>query len=181
MIVSITGEIQYHGTSYLVIESQGIGYKVIVPEMIAHSFAGTTKIFTHEVIRENEREIFGFQSMEALELFWKLISISGVGPRISQKIVCSGDLSSVKSKIMAGNLEFLTHIPGVGKKTAQKIILELKGVLAEEPDMGALDGDAVDALVGLGYSRKDAEQILSQVDAKTTDERIRIALKSLAR
>lgn len=181
MIVSLTGDIQYHGLGYLVLVASGVGYKVIVPESIAHSFSGLATIYTHEVIRENERELFGFSSMDALELFWKLIAISGVGPRISQKIVCSGDVSSVKSKIMAGNLEFLTHIPGVGKKTAQKIVLELKGVLADDPDLGALDSDAVEALVGLGYSRKDAEQILATVDAQTTDERIRIALKSLAR
>lgn len=181
MIVSLTGEIQYHGTGYLVVQVQGVGYKVVVPDLVAQRFSGTTTIFTHQVIRENEQELFGFLSMDALELFWKLISISGVGPRIAQKIVCAHETSVVKSKIMNGDLAFLTSISGVGKKTAQKIILELKGVLAEEPELGALDSDAVEALIGLGYSRKDAEQVLGNIEADSTDERIRIALKSLAR
>lgn len=181
MMVRLTGELVHRGLGYMVVVTGGIGYKVIMPDLVTSALGEITTMYTHEVIRENERELFGFVSMDALEVFWKLLSISGVGPRMAQKIVCSGEVLSVKSKIMSGNVEFLTHIPGVGKKTAQKIILEMKGVLAEETDLGALDGDAVEALVGLGYSRKDAEQVLATVDASTTDERIRSALKMLAR
>ncbi len=181
MIVSITGEIQYHGVGYLVFVSGGIGYKVIVPDNVAVTFSGVTTIYTHQVIRENEHELFGFLSMDDLEFFWKLIAISGVGPRIAQKIVCSNETGIVKSKIMNADLAFLTSISGVGKKTAQKIILELKGVLADQTDVSGLDQDAVEALVGLGYSRNDVRRILLSVVAQTTDERIRIALKSFAR
>ena len=177
----LTGEVIYHGLGFLIISNQGIGYKVILPEDAAHGLRGMVTLYTHEVIRDSERELFGFRDVVSLELFWKLISISGVGPRIAQKIVFSGVVEKVKERIMAGDLAFLTTIPGVGKKTAQKIILELKGALAQEPDASVFDQDAIGALMGLGYSNRDAEQILSQVQADTTEERIRLALKFLGR
>jgi Holliday junction DNA helicase RuvA len=154
---------------------------VTLPEDAAHGLSGEVTVFTHEVIRESERELFGFLSLSSLELFWKLINISGVGPKSAQKIVFAGSVDEVKGNIMKGNLSFLTDIPGIGTKTAQKIILELKGALAEEPSVAAFDADAIEALVGLGYSRKQAEDALSGLEAETTEERIRAALKSLSR
>lgn len=181
MIVSLTGEIQYYGLGYLVMNVGHVGYKILIPESAMSFFSGRTTIFTHEVMRESERELFGFLSMDALELFWKLISVSGVGPKIAQKIVCATEIEDVKAHITKGDLAFLTHVPGVGKKTAQKIVLELKGVLLDEPTFSSVDQDAIDALVGLGYSKKDAQQALSGIDEASTEDRIRIALKSLAR
>jgi Holliday junction DNA helicase RuvA len=98
-------------------------------------------------------------SLEALALFWKLIAISGVGPRVGQKIAFAGAVGDVKAAIMAGKVEFLTDIPGIGTKTAQKIILELKGALAGEP-ASSVDPDALEALLGFGYTRKQAEEAL---------------------
>ncbi len=181
MLVMLSGEVIYHGLGFLIVANQGIGYKVILPEDAAHGLQGTVTLFTHEVIRDSERELFGFRDVVMLELFWKLISISGVGPRIAQKIVFSGPIEKVKERIMAGDLTFLTTIPGVGKKTAQKIFIELKGALAQEPGTSDFDQDAIGALMSLGYSNRDAEQILSQVQADTTEERIRLALKYLGR
>jgi len=119
--------------------------------------------------------------MGALELFWKLIAVSGVGPKVGQKILTADEVENVKERIMAGDLNFLTGIPGVGKKTAQKIMLELKGALAEEVPSPALDEDAVEALVSLGIKRSQAQDILSLVDAESTDERIRAALKMIGK
>ena len=177
MIVSLFGDISYHGVGFLILVNNGIGYKVILPEDAAQEIQGTVTLYTHEVIRDSERELFGFLSIDALTLFWKLVSVSGVGPRTAQKIVFSHQTEKVKERIMAGDLAFLTSVPGIGKKTAQKIILELKGVLAQEPDVAVFDSDAVDALVGLGYSRKDAQEMLSGVEGETLEERIRGALR----
>lgn len=177
MIAMLSGKITYHGLGFVLLEVNGIGFKVILPEDAAHALAGETTLYTHEVIRDTERELFGFISMAALELFWKLIAISGIGPRSAQKVVFADPVDRVKEKIMKGDIAFLTDIPGVGKKTAQKIILELKGSLVEEPSTPALDDDAVEALMTLGYLRREAERALSDVGGGTTEERVREVLK----
>lgn len=181
MIVLIKGTVVYHGIGYIVLERDGIGYKIVLAEDVAHGMSGDVTLYTHEAIRDNEREFFGFTSMSALELFWKLTTVSGVGPRSAQKIVFSSDINNVKLKISEGDITFLTSVPGVGKKTAQKIILELKGVLANEPQVAFLDSDAVDALIGLGYSKKDAELVISKIEADSTEDYIRKALKQISR
>ncbi|MBI5369975.1 Holliday junction branch migration protein RuvA [Candidatus Uhrbacteria bacterium] len=181
MIVSLKGVVTYHGVGFVIIENAGVGYRVIVPEDQAHALAGEVFLYTHEVVREDSRELFGFLSVEALELFWKLTSVSGVGPKSAQKIVFAAPVDRVKERVMASDISFLTNVPGIGKKTAQKIILELKGALAQEPEVPACDPDAVDALVGLGYTKRQAEQVLIGLPEQTTEERIRSALKVLGR
>jgi len=178
MIVTLHGLITHHGIGFVIVENAGIGYKVNVPEDQAHGLRGEVHLFTHEVMRESERELFGFLSVDGLELFWKLIGVSGVGPKSGQKIVFADDTEKVKDRIMAGDVSFLTSVPGIGKKTAQKIIIELKGALAQEPDVATFDADAVEALVGLGYSRKDAQEMLSGVEGETIEDRIRAALRA---
>lgn len=181
MMAYIQGKILYHGVGYVIVENAGIGYKITVPESCAHEIKDPVILYLHEVQREDGRELFGFLSLAQLELFWKLIAISGVGPKSGQKIVYSDAIDQVKAKIMAGDLAALTNVPGIGKKTAQKIFLELKGALVEEPEMSALDADAIEALVGLGYLRRDAEAALSGIEEGNTEARIRVALKRLSR
>lgn len=181
MMAYLQGKVLYHGVGYVIVENGGIGFKITVPESIAHEIQETAQLYLHEALRDDGRELFGFLLMSQLELFWKLLAVSGVGPKSGQKIVFSDTVEKVKMKIMAGDLAALTDVPGIGKKTAQKIILELKGVLVEEPGMGALDGDATEALIGLGYSRRDAEAALSGIVEGDTESRIRLALKRLSR
>jgi len=181
MIVKLTGKIVHHGIGFVICERDGIGYKVNIPEDAAHGLQGELTLFTHEVIRDDVRELFGFLSMDGLELFWKLISISGVGPKSAQKIVYASDVSNVKGRIMAGDIGFLTDVPGIGKKTAQKIILEMNGVLVEGAVASSLDGDAVEALTSIGYPRKQAEEALGKVEGDTTEARIRAALKLMGK
>jgi len=180
MMTYLQGNVLYHGVGYLIVENGGIGYKVSLPESVAHGYSGEVALYLHEVIRDNERELFGFSSIAQLELFWKLIGISGVGPRGAQKIIFSDSIGQVKAKIMAGDLTALTAVPGVGKKTAQKIFIELKGALAEEPGISMVNTEALDALVGLGYAKRDAEAALSGIEMDDTENCIRAALKRLA-
>ena len=181
MLSYIRGTVLFQGGGYLLIECQWLGYKITMPESVAQEFRGEVEMYLHEAQRDDGRELFGFRSVLELELFWKLIAISGVGPKSAQKIVFSDAVERVKAKIMAGDLAALTDVSGIGKKTAQKIILELKGVLVEEPGIAVIDTDAVEALVGLGYSRRDAESALSGLEEQQTDDRIRAALKRLSR
>ncbi|MBI2473790.1 Holliday junction branch migration protein RuvA [Candidatus Uhrbacteria bacterium] len=180
MMAFIQGTVLHQGLGYLLVECGGIGYKITLPETVAYSIQQQVTFFLHEVLRDNERELFGFASIAQLELFWKLIAVSGVGPRSGQKIVFSDQTDHIKAKIMAGDVVSLTHVPGIGKKTAQKIILELKGALAEEPMASSADLDAVEALIGLGYSRRDAQAALLELDDLDTESRIRAALKRLS-
>lgn len=181
MIASLRGKVIYHGLGFVIVENNGVGYRIILPEDRAHGLQGDVFLYTHEVIREDEHELFGFLSVLALELFWKLRSVSGVGPKSAQKIVFASDVEKVKERIMAGDIAFLTSVPGIGKKTAQKIILELKGVLAQEPEISVADQDALEALIALGYARKEAQQALEGLEDQTTGEKIRAALKFLGR
>lgn len=181
MMAYLEGKVLYHGVGYVIVENGGIGFKITIPESAAHEIQELATLYLHETQREDGRELFGFLVVAQLELFWKLISVSGVGPKSAQKIVYSDAVDRVKAKIMNGDLAALTDVPGIGKKTAQKIVLELKGALVEEPGLSALDGDTIEALVGLGYSRRDAEAALSGVEGEDTEARIRVALKRLSR
>jgi holliday junction DNA helicase RuvA len=180
-MIFLRGKVHHVGATYVILEREGLGHKIIVPETAGFNKSGEVELYIHEVIREHERELFGFVSVEQLEFFWKLIGVSGVGPKSGQKIAYTDKVASMKAKIMGGDLSCLTSVSGIGKKTAQKIILELKGALAKEPDAIDLDLDSVEALVGLGYSRRDAQDALSGLEETDTDDRIRAALKRLAR
>ena len=179
MIAMVSGKVIYRGNGFAIVERDGIGYKVNLPEPVGVS--GDVSLYTHEVIREDQRELFGFFSIEALELFWRLTSVSGVGPKSGQKIVFAASVDEVKRKIMTQDIAFLSSISGIGKKTAQKIVLDLSGVLAEADDVAkGAEGEAVDALVGLGYTRKQASDALEGLDGSVEDQ-IRQALKRLSR
>ncbi|OGL95401.1 Holliday junction DNA helicase RuvA [Candidatus Uhrbacteria bacterium RIFOXYB12_FULL_58_10] len=182
MIAKVTGQVIHHGVGFVIVDCGDLGYKVALPEDVAHGQTGGVTFFTHEAIRDDQRELFGFLTVDALELFWRLTSVSGVGPRSGQKIVFAAPVARVKENIMKGNVAFLTNVPGIGKKTAQKIILELKGTLAEEPSSSAsVDADALEALVGLGYQRKQAEDVLAMIDADSSEERVTKALRMMGR
>ncbi len=180
-MVYLKGRVLYRGTSYLILEQSGVGYKLVLPESIAQDIPDEATLYLHEAVREDGRELFAFKTIGQLELFWKLIAISGVGPKSAQKIVYADAVDRVKANIMAGDVAALTQVPGIGKKTAQKIILELKGALAEDSGIFSHNAEAVDALVGLGYARRDAEAALSQIVEGDTESRIRAALKRLGR
>lgn len=166
----------------MIVECHDVGYKVLLPEDVVRTAAGTVSYFTHEVQRDDQRELFGFETIDALELFWRLTSVSGVGPRSGQKIVFSAAPARVRENIMKANVAFLTAVPGIGTKTAQKIILELKGVLAEpDADGVSIDADALEALVGLGYPRRQAEEVLAMIDAASSEERVKKALRMMGR
>jgi Holliday junction DNA helicase RuvA len=181
MIAKLSGQVIHRGVGFVILDCGNVGYKVMLPEDVARGQSGLVTFFTHEAIRDDQHELFGFLSMDALELFWRLISVSGVGPRSGQKIAFAAPVAKVKEHVMNGNIAFLTDIPGIGKKTAQKIILELKGILVEEPGGSGADQDAVEALVSLGYARRQAEEVVSMIDAESSEERVAKALRMIGR
>ncbi|MBI2484665.1 Holliday junction branch migration protein RuvA [Candidatus Uhrbacteria bacterium] len=180
MIGRLRGTVVHRGGDYVLFEVGAVAYRLEIPAVSVAQFGGEMTLYTHEVVRDDAHELFAFLTLEALELFWKLIGISGVGPRSAQKIVFADHVGVVRAHIMKGNIAFLTHIHGVGTKTAQKIILELKGVLMDAPAGPVVDVDALDALLGLGYKRADAVRALEGLSG-SAEEQVRAALKQLAR
>ena len=180
MVALLRGAVVHRGSGFLIVEINGIGYRVTMPESASQGLSGDVVLFTHEVTRDDGRELFGFRSSDELELFSRLVSVSGVGPKSGQKIACVAPVDEVKRRIMTQDITFLSSVPGIGKKTAQKIVLELSGVLADETDMTKETDEAVEALTGLGYSRKQAADALEGIEGDT-EEKIRSALKRLSR
>lgn len=180
MISLLNGHVQYHGIGFVILVVQGVGYKVTLPEHLSHGLSGELTLYTHEAQREDGRELFGFTTMAGLELAWKLMTVSGVGPKLAQKIVYGGGSpEEVSERVTAGDVTWLSTIPGLGTKTAQKIVLELQGKLVSP--MGGVDVDVLSGLMGLGYSKLQAEEALRAVPPGDTEERIRAALKLLGK
>lgn len=184
MIGSLRGEIIEISTSWILLEVGGVGYRVQIPlSLLSLLKQGQEQfVYIHEQLREDTHELYGFLSSQDLALFTKLLSVSGVGPKVAMTLLSMGSADTVQRAVMSGDLESLTSLPGVGKKTAQKIILELKGQLVEAEQVPSVDRDVADALQGMGYSSVQVRDALRQISSDVTDpsERIRAALRILA-
>ncbi|WP_291293316.1 Holliday junction branch migration protein RuvA [Enterococcus sp.] len=187
----IIGKVTDIFPAYIVVETHGIGYQVAFgnPYAFSGKLNQEVKIYLHQVIREDAHSLYGFSTLEGKQLFLKLISVSGIGPKSALAIMANEDHAGLITAVENGDVTYLTKFPGVGKKTAQQMILDLKGKVAElvgeEPATPvtatnpALD-EAIAALKALGYSEKEvkkAEKALAPQPTKTTDEYLREALK----
>ncbi len=172
------------GLTWLILEVGGVGYKVFASPSVLSGIRSEqeTFLYIHDHIREDARDLYGFLTLSDLELFQRLLTISGIGPKAAANILSLG-AEVVRNAVMKGDVAMLHSAPGVGKKTAQKIILELKGQLVEEASMPSGDVEVIEALQSLGYSSHDAREAVKMVsmEIKDVSERIREALKHLAR
>ena len=175
MIAYLEGVVISVGGNWLVVKVGGVGYKVFPIGFFAE-IGDDVSLHIVDYIREDRRELYASKDSSVLDIFEKLIDISGVGPKLAQKILSAGDTEKMKEMITKGDIGFLTSISGVGKKTAQKIVLELKGVLTSVDDSPE-DTDTLEALMSLGYQRKDCAEIIKHLKAETPEERIREALQ----
>lgn len=198
----IKGIVTYISPYYVVIETQGIGYQIAVANPFAYgkSQEQQVKIYVYQVVREDAHTLYGFENLEEKQLFIKLISVSGIGPKSALAIMASADHAGLIQAIDATNVTYLTKFPGVGKKTAQQLILDLKGKLGEvgiagEPketmgtqlDLHAENEDvalneALEALFALGYSEREIKKIskeLAKEQLESTDAYLRHGLKLL--
>lgn len=180
MIAFLQGRVAEHEADAVIIEVGGIGYRVFTTKVTAE-VGEEVKLFISEVIREDKHDLFGFLTKEDKELFILLTDVQGVGPKIGQKILAATSAENLKRHIQAGNLEFFTSISGVGKKTAQKIILDLKGVLVDSASGDLARDDVTDALEGLGYSKDDILAVVPHLTGITPAERVKSALKIIGR
>ncbi|MBS4173676.1 Holliday junction branch migration protein RuvA [Bacillus sp. FJAT-49736] len=196
----IKGTIEYVCPEYIVIENGGIGYQISTPNPFTFSplFGQTTKIYTYQHVREDIIALYGFQLREERTLFKKLLGVSGIGPKGALAILAYGEPTQVIQAIENENEAFLIKFPGVGKKTARQMILDLKGKLQDivpdyfpnlfnegnignqENDTESLD-EAILALKALGYSDKEIKKVSKELQQEklTTDQYIKLALKKL--
>ena len=176
---------------FLVVGVNGIGYKVFSHAGILGNISENgqnVKIWTHLYVREDAMDLYGFFNKEELDFFEVLISISGIGPRSALGILEVAPVSSLKQAIVSEDETFFTKVSGVGKKTAQRLILELKSKLAKtvvlEKGEGFKEmGDAFEALVTLGYKAGDVRKVLNELprEMESMEEKVKEALKRLDR
>lgn len=177
--------------NYLVIEVNGIGYKVYSPTPFAYQEGQKVKIFIEQSVRDTAITLYGFRTQEDKGLFLKLLSVSGIGPKSALAIMAAEDSNSLAQAIEQGEVQYLTRFPGVGKKTASQIVLDLKGKLGDyvqQVDKPASQNvspelnDALLALLALGYTKKEVERITPKLTAlaeTTADQYIKKGLALL--
>lgn len=186
MIAYIKGKMIIKGDNYVVLQSNGIGYKVFVTPAVAPLSLGAEAAFhVHTHVREDALQLFGFETREELEFFEMLNTVSGVGPKMAMSILSSGNLGVLKKAISAADHSLFIKIAGVGRKTAEKIILELKekigSVLPADKNISG-SSELIGALEGLGYSGREIKEVISKIDySLVTEEKLKQALKLLGR
>ena len=191
MIGSVRGSvIEWHPSGEAVIEVGGVGYRVLVPlGALAQLDPGTPAfLFTHLHVREDAMVLFGFPTRDERDTFEALIATTGVGPKLALAMLSVHSPGSLRRALVDDDLGALTLVPGVGKRTAQRLLIELKARL-DVPDLDLTDGVAVptaraevrDALAGLGYSTEEVRDVVAQLGADgRVEDLLREALKLLA-
>jgi len=189
MIGSLRGQVTHLGLDFALIEVGGIGYRVVAgPSLMARLRPGSdATVFIHHLVREDQQALFGFGSLEELAFFELLMTVSGVGPRLALAIVSAHPVTQLQLAIVNDDADLFTSVSGVGRKTAQRIILELKekvhaaGTAAGAGHAG--DSQVAAALESLGYTASEARRAAGAVagGSEALDARIKAALQELAK
>lgn len=191
MIATLTGTVTEKLGDLLVLDVHGVGYGLL---MTNEDFGGlasgqTVKVYIHEHIREQSHDLFGFTHIDTKNLFEQLLGVNGVGPKMALSVLSVGKANDVRVAIAGGDLKYIQQAAGVGKRVAERIVVDLKDKVGLEgvdlATTGLLQGDAlllrdeaVEALVSLGFTAQDAAVALQKVDpALPVEERIKLALK----
>lgn len=201
MIEFIKGQIDFVNPEYIVVENNGVGYMIYTPNpfVFRKNKSEMVTIYTYQHVREDILALYGFQTREERALFVKLLNVSGIGPKGGLAILASGQPAQVVRAIENEDEKFLVRFPGIGKKTARQMILDLKGklhdlvpeglddlftsgdrIVLESTSSEALD-EAVEALKVLGYAEREIKKIIPELlqETMTTDQYIRKALQKL--
>ncbi len=189
MIAFIKGRVFEKEVNALIVSCENIGYRLFVSyQTLANVEKGKEYFFyTHHFIKENRNELYGFLSEKELNLFKRLISIGGIGPKTALAILSPFEVEKVEEAILNGNTNFLVKIPGIGRKTAQRIILELKGQLTKEETekSGEVPEEVFQILLNLGYKRKEIEKALKEaasedLTGKSVEELLKVCFERLS-
>jgi Holliday junction DNA helicase RuvA len=181
MIATISGEIAEKLGDSLIVEAAGVGYEVLVTvEEWGGARVGTgVRLYIHEQIREDTHNLYGFRERSTKQLFTELLTVNGVGPKVALSILSAAGENRLRQAITSGDAALLKGITGVGPKTAQRVIVELKGKVDEGSGLAPVADSTYQALVALGYTPGQATEAVGRIpDSVTGDqERIKAALK----
>ena len=188
MIDQISGKIISINNNYVVLEVGGLGIKVNISANFASKLVNEDLItlVTYLNVREDALDLYGFKNDSERNLFLMLISISGIGPKLAVSILSGVEIEELKSNILSGDIKSLTSIPGVGAKTAKRIIIELKDKLSKttttelgfEDNFGSkISKDVLSALVGLGYNESMATEVIKRINPANSDKSIESLIK----
>jgi len=186
MIAYLKGVILEKGLTYIILENSGIGYKVFVtPEILELKVGDGVGLYTYMKVSEDGQALFGVPDFVTLQFFEMLITVSGVGPKVALAILSAAKVDAVQQAIMSQDPAIFTRISGVGLKTAEKIIVELKskvGSLETAPGIGQSSTEVFDALLALGYNQREVREVVGKVDhTLSTAEQIKQALKIIGK
>jgi holliday junction DNA helicase RuvA len=201
MIALLTGRLAFKAPTHLILDVHGVGYEVLIPLSTYYglpNLSDSTSLSVHTHVREDAIQLFGFLTSQEKEAFVLLTSVSGVGPKLALSVLSALPVPALVSAIQSGDVEKLTTVPGIGHKSASRLVLELKdkveklhpglisagGVSGQGQD--AVVDDALSALVNLGYRSQDAKEALKQVKKSNAEsmalkDMIRESLKELAK
>jgi holliday junction DNA helicase RuvA len=195
MIASIRGEVLDVALDHVVIEAAGVGYKLMAtPSTLATLRRGSeARLITAMIVREDSQTLYGFPDSDARDLFLTLLGVSGVGPKIALATLAVYDAPALRQALADGDVTALTRVPGIGKRGAERLVLELRdkigpvgiGIAATSVNGHAVRGPVVEALVGLGFAAKQAEEAIDKVMANepeaSTASALRAALSMLGK
>jgi len=190
MIGKLSGQLAYRSAKFIILETGGVGYRVFISDetlrQLPTILGAELALWTHLAVRENALDLYGFAARAELEFFELLLSVSGVGPKSALAILSLAPPETLTKAITASDSAYLTRVSGIGRKSAEKIIIELRDkVVGLAGGGGSLEqeSEALEALQALGYSAREAREALKQVDPTLTDlgDKVRAALKLLVR
>lgn len=188
MIATLRGEVVEVSDGFIIIEVQGVGYKVYVSKKMREELhvGDTIFCYTHQHVREDLMDLYGFSDAEQRTLFIMLISISGVGPRSALSVLDVASVEDLKTAIASDDAQLLKQVAGIGPKLAERITLELKNKLVGSSGASnrlAKDMDVIEGLISLGYPRSQAQEAVKDIpkDVTNSEERMKLALKRFAK
>ncbi len=192
MISGVHGSIVAKVSGAVLIDLHGLVLKVLTSQTTIGDLGNPgddAELVTHLYVREDQLTLFGFASQDELDLFELLLTVNGIGPRVALSVLSTARADEIYGAIESEDVDLLSRVPGIGKKTAGRIIFDLRGKLPERAasglaPLGAHDQEALDALEALGYSMSEARSALSEVarfEGQTVEERVYAALQALAR
>lgn len=192
MIAHLSGTVTEKFMNSIIVDVHGVGYELTIsaPDSEQTNLQDQVKFYTYHQVRENAEELYGFLSLAAKKLFEMLISVNGVGPKAAMAILSLGTAEDVRNAIANTDAGFISKASGVGKKSAERVIVDLRDKVGQPSHYGATetkfslassaapDDEALDALIALGFPLKEATAALAEVDpALSVEERIKLALK----
>jgi Holliday junction DNA helicase RuvA len=190
MIGLLTGIIAFRNDPYLIIDVHGVGYKVLAsPQVLVSShLSDTVTLFIHTHVREDALDLFAFPTEQDLRVFDYLISVNGIGPKTAMGVFGVGSREEILGAIRKADVDFFTGVPRLGKKNAQKIIIELKNKLGSGEELDLSEGteeeiEVINALVSMGFSEREARIAVKGIgeNGKTVSERVKLALRQLGK